>query len=297
MSNVYREIYRKYQQDLKENVDLKKYNTFRVGGIASILLEPKNVDMFIDMINICKLNKYNFKIIGNGSNILFQDKVYEEIIITTKKMKSLSIDNNIVTCDCGISIPALSFALYKNSLSGFEKLCGIPGTIGGAIVMNAGAYGREIKDVLKEITVYDKEGNVFNVNADALDLSYRHSNIRDNEYIVLSSVFNVTEGNQEEIKILMDECKSKRIKSQPLEFPNAGSIFKKEGDVFAGRIIDECNLKGFKIGGAMVSEKHANFIVNSQNATCKDVLNLIKYVQNTVFNKFGINLNTEVEII
>lgn len=297
MNNNYNEILNRYEGKFKINEDLSKYHTFRIKGKADIVLLPENIEDLKDMLNFCRTNKYNHVLIGNGSNIIFNNGIFNGILITTKHLKSIEINDETMYCECGVPLPLAALKALNAELSGLEKLSGIPGTLGGAIVMNAGAYGSEIKDVLVSACVYDKDGKIYDLSCDELNMSYRHSIVKEKELIVLSCILKLQKGNSEEIKEIMDACKSKRISSQPLEYPSAGSIFKKGDEYFPGKLIDELGLKGFSIGGAAVSEKHANFLVNKDNSTAEDLQNLIKYVQKEVYNKYNINLKTEIEFL
>lgn len=290
-----------FRDDLKcyveENSNLKKYNTFKIGGNCPLMVFPDTINKFKESISYCNKNSIKYIILGNGSNILFDDNGYDGIIISTKKLNNISFDNEFVYCESGAVLALIGVQAAKKSLTGFEKLSGIPGTIGGAVVMNAGAYGSELKDVLVEVTVLDKNANIITLSPSELDLGYRSSNVKENNYIVLSVKLKLEEGNYEDIKCLMDTLREKRKTSQPLEYPNAGSIFKRNGEFIPGKAIDEIGLKGFSIGGASVSEKHANFIVNKNNASSKDIKSLISYIQKTIKEKYNEVLHTEIEIL
>lgn len=297
LENNYEKITVKYLDKIKFNENLSKYHTFRINGIAKLVIEPTETEELVDIIKICKDNNYKFNIIGNGSNILFENGCYEGVLIVTKKMKTFEIDGNKIKCACGVPMPLIAQQALKHSLAGLEKLSGIPGTIGGAIKMNAGAYGVEIKDVLTSVTICDKDCSVRTIDPKELELSYRYSNVTQKGYVIIGCELTLTPGNYDDIKQVIDECRNKRLASQPIEYPNAGSIFKKEGEHFAGKLIDDCGLKGFSVGGAMVSTKHANFIVNKENATFQDVIDLITYIKQTIYIQNKVQLHTEVEII
>lgn len=294
---IYNKFTDKYNDKIKINEDLFKYHTFRIKGTADMVAEPTSIKELIDMITICKENEYKYNVIGRGSNILFNNGVYNGILIVTRGISNIEIQDNKIKCSCGVPLPLVAKKALDNGLSGLEKLSGIPGSIGGAILMNAGAYGAEIKDVLSSVTVCDENGNIKTLHPSELDLRYRHSNIKENKYIVLECELTLQYGKKEDIKSVIDECKAKRLSSQPIEYPSAGSIFKREGEHFAGKLIDDCGLKGFSVGGAMVSTKHANFIVNKENATFDDVYNLITYIKQAIYLEKNIELHTEVEII
>ena len=297
MNTNYNEILNRYKDRCKVNEDLSKYHTFRIKGSADIVLLPESKDELVDMLHFCRLNNYKYTIIGNGSNIIFNNGIYSGILITTKNMKNIIIDENNIYCECGAPLPLVAMKALNAELSGLEKLSGIPATLGGAIIMNAGAYGSEIKDVLVSACVCDKDNNIYDLSKNELDMSYRHSIIKDKELIVLSCVLKLHKGDREKMKETMDMCKSKRLSSQPLEYPSAGSIFKRDEEYFPGKLIDDLGLKGFSIGGAAISEKHANFLINKNNATAEDLKNLILYIQKEVYDKYKVNLKTEVEFI
>lgn len=297
MSSKYTEILNRYNNRCVIDADIAKYHTFRIHGKADMVLLPENKEEFLDMLRICKQQQYTYAVIGNGSNILFNNGVYNGVLISTKKMKNISIQGTSIFCECGVPLPSVAMKALKSNLKGLEKLSGIPGTMGGVIVMNAGAHGSEIRDVLRSVCVCDENGNVYELTPDELNMSYRHSSVKEKNLIVLSCQLILEHGNYDEIKEVMESCKQKRINSQPLEFPSAGSVFKKEGEFFAGKLIDDLGLKGFSIGGATVSVKHANFIVNTDNATTLDIQNLIAYIQKEVYKKYNVNLHTEIEFL
>lgn len=297
MNNNYNQILNRYNGKIKVDEDVSKYHTFRIKGKADIVLLPENVEDLKDMLHFCRINNYNHALIGNGSNILFNNGIYKGVLITTRQLKSVQINDDTMYCECGVPLPLAAVKALSSNLSGLEKLSGIPGTLGGAIVMNAGAYGSEIKDVLVSACVYDQNGKVYDLTPEELDMSYRHTIIKERNLTVLSCILKLHKGDHETIKGIMDTCKKKRTSSQPLEYPSAGSIFKKGNDYFPGKLIDDLGLKGFSIGGAEVSDKHANFIVNKDNSTAEDVQNLILYIQTQVRDKYNIDLKTEVEFL
>lgn len=297
MSGKYTEILNRYNNRCVIDADIAKYHTFRIHGKADMVLLPENKEELLDMLRICKQQQYTYTVIGNGSNILFKNGVYNGVLISTKKMKNINIQGTSIFCECGVPLPSVAMKALKANLKGLEKLSGIPGTMGGAIVMNAGAHGSEIRDVLISVCVCNENGNIYELTPDELNMTYRHSSVKENNLIVLSCELKLEHGNYDEIKEIMESCKQKRINSQPLEFPSAGSVFKKEGEFFAGKLIDDLGLKGFSIGGATVSVKHANFIVNTNNATTSDIQNLIAHIQKEVYNKYNVNLHTEIEFL
>lgn len=283
--------------NVEENVSLKKYTTFKVGGNGKIVVCPDTIDKFVKAITTCRDKDINYFILGNGSNVLFDDDGYDGVIISTRKLRSVNITDTYLDCECGAVIAAIGFTAAKNSLTGFEQLSGIPGTIGGGVVMNAGAYGRELKDVLVSIKALTQDGQVIELSNEDLNLSYRKSNIKEKGLIVLSARLQLEKGDKAIIDETMATLRGKRITSQPLEYPSAGSIFKRNGEFIPGKAIDECGLKGFTVGGAMISHKHANFIVNYENATASDIKGLIKYIQNIIQKKYNTHIETEIEMV
>ena len=284
----------KYSNKIKINENLENYHTFRIKGDADIIAEPKNTQELIDMVNVCKENSYKYSILGRGSNTLFKNGEYRGILIVTRGIKDININENILICSCGATLPMVAKVALDNSLSGLEGLSGIPGTIGGAVLMNAGAFGTEMKDLLVSVTVCDKDGTIKRINPSDLELSYRHSNVKEKEYIVLECEIKLKKAKQDDIKATTENFKNRRLSSQPYEYPSSGSIFKRQGEYIAGKLIDECGLKGYSIGGAMVSPKHANFIINTGNATFEDVKSLIDFIQSSIYKKDKVSLNTEV---
>lgn len=287
-----------YCEILKKS-PMSRQTSFKVGGNADIIAFPKNTDALIDVISKATNENIPFYVMGNGSNLLVKDCGIEGLVIKTTAMDpDIITDGNTIKCSAGTPLSKLCITAYENSLSGLEFAYGIPGTVGGAVFMNAGAYGGEMKDVLISVTHTDTNGNIVTMQADELDLGYRKSFYSDNtDKIILSAEFRLTVGDKTEIKAKMDDLMGRRKDKQPLEFPSAGSTFKRPEGHFAGALIEQCNLKGYTIGGAQVSEKHAGFIINRFNGTATDVFDLIDYVRNTVQNETGITLEPEVRII
>jgi UDP-N-acetylmuramate dehydrogenase len=235
--------------------------------------------------------------IGNGSNILFSDDGFSGIIIKTTKLNHLEIKNNIITADCGARLSKMCDLALQNSLGGITPLCGIPGTVGGAVYMNAGAYGSEIKDTLISSTYLDENLNLIAINNEEHNFSYRKSFFSHTNLIILSSQFKLEKSDYNILKEETTCFLKQRAEKQPLNFPNAGSTFKRPNEYYAGKLIEDCGLKGFCIGDAQVSEKHSGFLVNKGNATAKDVLELIEYIKKKVFNEYNIMLETEIEFV
>lgn len=285
------------------NEPLKKHTTFRIGGAADLLVTPQSEEQLIKLFKYIKENCIRYVIIGNGSNLLFSDEGYRGIVVKIgselSSIEAIPCENGmIINAGAGTLLSKLALFACENSLTGLEFASGIPGNVGGAVLMNAGAYDGEISQVLVRSTYLDCEKlSVCTKNFDEHDFSYRHSSYENDGYLILSASFLLKKGNKEDILSKMKDLNNRRITKQPLEFPSAGSTFKRPAGLFAGKLIEDANLKGYTVGGAKVSEKHCGFVINTGNATCEDVLGVIKYVQNTVFAKFGVELETEVKII
>ncbi len=280
------------------NEPMKNHTTFKAGGPASILVILKTVEEIKKVILIAKEKNYPFMIIGNGSNLLFKDEGTDLLVIKlSSDFSEIKTEGNLITATAGISLSRIASEALLNSLTGFENLSGIPGTLGGAVYMNAGAYGSEIKDVLKEVTYLSEDGEILTAPADTLELSYRESVFMKKNYVILSAIIELEKGNREEIKALMDETAKKRRDKQPLEYPSAGSTFKRPEGHFAGKLIEDAGLKGLSYNGAKVSEKHCGFIINENNATASDILTLMDMVTKKVYEKFKVTLEPEVRII
>lgn len=302
------------QLSLMRDEPMKKHTTFRIGGPADYYAEP-DVSQISKLIEIAKACDMPVAVIGNGSNLLVGDKGIRGLVIGIGKglsaikvteavaqqstAQDLTAQGNgrIITAGAGAILAAVAAKAAEASLSGLEFASGIPGSVGGAVVMNAGAYGGEIKDVLIDATVLTAEGELKTVTRDELDLSYRHSIVPEKGYIVLSARFMLTPKPQDEIKAYMAELRAKRVEKQPLEYPSAGSTFKRPEGYFAGKLIMDAGLRGYSVGDAQVSGKHCGFVVNRGEATAADVLTLIKDVQETVLKQFGVKLEPEVKMI
>ena len=290
----------KIEEKITYDEPMKVHTSFKIGGKADLFLKIKTEEELIQALNYAKAKNIPITIIGNGSNILVADKGIRGLVIKIDIQKE-EITNNQdfikVKVGAGIKLMKLAIDLLNKEIAGFEELSGIPGTIGGAIYMNAGAYGKEIKDMVLETRCIDYNGNIFTLSNKEQCFGYRTSVFAKNEYIILETTIQLTKGKKNDIQTKMDEYKLKRNKTQPVEYPSAGSSFKRQDGIITAKLIDECGLKGFKIGGAMVSEKHAGFIVNVGNATAKDVLDLIKYVKEKVYEKFKIEIKEEIRIL
>jgi len=279
-------------------VSMSELTSFRIGGPAELLIKPDSSFKFQLLLKACYSSGLNVFTFGRGSNILVSDNGIKGVVFCTSEMNSCeNAGNGILECDAGVSLSYLcSFAL-ENELTGLEFAFGIPGSIGGAVYMNAGAYGGEIKDILQTCTHLNNELNFETVNKDFLEFGYRKSSYSTNCYTITSLNVKLNSGDKVQIKQKMNEIMNCRKNMQPLEFPSAGSVFKRPKDSYAGHVIEECGLKGKRIGDAEVSEKHAGFIINKGNATASDVLNLIEYIQETVLREKGIILETEIKCI
>ena len=280
-----------------ENEPMSKHTTFRIGGNAEVFVSPK-ISQVADIIKLAKEYEIPVTIIGNGSNLLVGDKGIPGLVLSFgKDAEEIQVDGSCMIVYAGALLTKIAAEAAKRSLTGFEFAAGIPGTLGGAIVMNAGAYGGEIKDVLISATVLTPEGEVLELSNGELDLSYRHSCVPENGYIVLEAVLEFMPGEEAVIREKMAELKKSRVEKQPFEYPSAGSTFKRPEGYFAGKLIQDAELRGYTVGGAQVSEKHCGFVVNKGNATAADVLQLIEDVKKNVYDKFQVELEPEVKMI
>lgn len=281
-----------------ENEPMSNRTSFKTGGPAELLVCPDNIDALITILKVCKENNIRTFIIGNGSNILVSDNGLSGVVIMLSSNFSeiKLLDEETVFCQSGVSMTRLCRFALEHSLSGLEFAFGIPGTAGGAAYMNAGAYGGEMKDVLVKCEHIDENMHLSSFSDDELKLGYRKSVYTDSSNIITSLTLKLKKADYNEIKAKMDKNLFKRKDKQPLEYPSAGSTFKRPEGYFAGALIEECGLKGYSVGGAQVSEKHAGFVINKNHATSNDVLNLIRHIQDTVYKNKGVLLETEVKI-
>jgi len=280
------------------NAPLKDLTTMRVGGCAACLIEADCEDTIHRCLSIAAEYSLPLLVIGNGSNMIISDHGFPGVVLhISKKMAVIRCDGEYITAQAGAMLPAVSRLAAENSLTGLEFASGIPGSVGGAVVMNAGAYGGEMKNVLHSVTVY-ADGNVQTLSVDALNLSYRHSIFMEHpDWIVLSATFKLTHGDREQILAQMGDLNARRREKQPLQYPSSGSFFKRPEGHFAGALIEQSNLKGYTVGGAQVSQLHAGFIINIGNATADDIYQLMKHVQKTVYETFSVELYPEVRLI
>ncbi|GGH77927.1 UDP-N-acetylmuramate dehydrogenase [Pullulanibacillus pueri] len=283
--------------EIKQDEFLKDYTYTKIGGQADFLIFPKNYEDIQTVVAFAKNNEIPLTIMGNGSNVLIRDGGIRGLVLNLTQLKNIESDGHYITAQSGARIiDASRFALEK-SLTGLEFACGIPGSVGGALYMNAGAYGGEVSDVLESALIIDEDGEISKVSAGQLELSYRTSSIQKRGLIVLEAHFHLEPGNGQEIKSKMDELTFLRESKQPLEYPSCGSVFKRPPGYYAGKLIQDSGLQGYRVGGAEVSKKHAGFIVNVNQATAKDYLSVIEHVQESVKDHFGVTLETEVKII
>lgn len=281
------------------NEPMSKHTSFKIGGEAALLITPQNVQALSLIIKKCREKNARIVFLGNGSNMLVSDQGINAVVISlcNDNSKAEYLGNGIIKSDAGVSLSKLCRLALSHSLSGLEFAFGIPGTVGGAVYMNAGAYGGEIKDVITKCDYITCDGEIKTMMADEMKLGYRTSIFNQNSCAIISAEFKLENAPSAEIKEKMDSFLNKRKTKQPLEYPSAGSTFKRPDGYFAGALIEECNLKGKSIGGAQVSEKHAGFIINKDGASANDVVSLIEHIKETVYNKFGVELEPEVKIL
>ena len=288
------------KENLYYDEPMAKHTSFKIGGPADVFIKVDNIEELKEILDLSKKNQIPLTIIGNGSNLLVTDKGIRGI--TAKlNLKDIEIKNEnnkqIIKVEAGVPVGLLAQKLLKEEITGFEEISGIPGTIGGAILMNAGAHGKEMKDIVTEITAIDYNGKIHKFTNEQAKFTYRNSIFSSGKYIILQAKIILEKGNAKEIKAKMDEYAQFRKEKQPIEYPSAGSTFKRGTDFITAKLIDDAGLKGYTIGGAKVSEKHAGFIINTGNATAQDVLDLAKYVTNKVYEKFGKKIEFEIKIV
>ena len=282
---------------IKVDEPLKNYTYTHTGGNADFYITVYTHEDAKNTLIFCKENDIPVTILGNGSNLIIRDGGIRGVVLNTLELKEITREGNTVYAGSGARIIDVSRFARDHSLSGLEFACGIPGSVGGAVYMNAGAYGGEIKDVLVEIIAVTPEGEIITVGKDDLHLGYRKSVVQENDYLVLQAIFELEESDQADIQSVMDELTHLRESKQPLELPSCGSVFQRPPGHFAGKLIQDSNLQGHRIGGVEVSKKHAGFMVNVDNGTGSDYEALIAHVQDVVFDKFGVKLEREVRII
>lgn len=289
------------KEKIKQNEPMKNHTSFKIGGPAEFFVKVNSVEELKELLQLCEINKIPLTIVGNGSNLLVLDNGIKGIVLKIElkqiQIKDIEEGKVEVIVDSGVQLGLLAQNLLKEEISGFEELSGIPGTIGGAVVMNAGAHGKEMKDIVTEITAIDYNGNMHIFTNEESEFSYRHSKFLDEKYIILQVKLLLEKEKREEIKSKMDEYAKYRKEKQPIEYSSAGSTFKRGTDFITAKLIDDAGLKGYSIGGAKISEKHTGFIINTGNATAKDVLDLVEYVTDKVYEKFGKKIELEIKVL
>ena len=290
------------EKNIKRNEPMSKHTSFKTGGNADYFIAAKTIEEIQAILNYSKENNIKLFVIGNGSNLLISDEGIKGIVLKIAldeiKIEELASGCKLVYCGAGVKVMALAQVLKKENIAGFEEFAGIPGTIGGANFMNAGAYGKEFKEIIVETKALNKEtGKIELLKNAEQDLKYRSSVFKNKKYIILETTLKLENGNAQEIGRKMNEYLQQRKEKQPMDYPSAGSTFKRGDGFITAKLIDECGLKGYQIGGAQISEKHAGFIINKKNATTRDILDLIEYTKKKVFEKYGVQIEEEVEIM
>ena len=284
------------ETNVKLNEPMHKHTTFKIGGPADIFVTPETKEALLDLIGFCKTENIPVTVVGNGSNMLVSDDGIDGVVICTEKINYVNLKDDVITSGAGAFLAVVANTAARESLSGLEFAAGIPGTVGGGTFMNAGAYGGELKDVIETVTALDSDGNVKVFKAEECGFGYRTS-IFGGGYVILEVTFRLKKGNKEEILDVMKDLSQRRRDKQPLEYPSAGSTFKRPEGYFAGKLIEDANLKGYAIGGAQVSEKHSGFVINKGGATAQDVLDLVEYIKKQVKEQSGVDLQEEIKLI
>ena len=286
------------EENIMRDEPMSKHTSFKIGGPADIYIVPQSKEEFIDAMKVLTVHNYPYMIVGNGTDLLIKDGGIEGAVINTAELNNIQVCGDALIAGAGTTLESLCNAALSSSLTGIEFACGIPGTIGGAVYMNAGAYGGEIKDVCEWCNVIDmKSLKQCKIYRDDMNFGYRTSTVQQKGYITLEACFKLKKGESNDIKSRMDEFNRKRREKQPLEFPSAGSVFKRPEGYYAGKLIEDAGLKGMCVGGAQVSEKHTGFIINRGSASADDVIKLIRLVQRTIKEKFGVDMHPEIKII
>ncbi|MDY5181533.1 UDP-N-acetylmuramate dehydrogenase [Butyribacter sp.] len=287
------------EKQVAESEPMSRHTTFRIGGPAKVFVSPDNIEKIIKTIELLKNEKCDYFILGNGSNILAADEGYDGVVVSTENLKNLNIEREesnetFIYAEAGVMLSRAAVLASESSLTGLEFAGGIPGTVGGAVSMNAGAYGGEIKDIIVSADVLMSDGTVVKLTRDELELSYRSSIVQKEKMIVLSAEFALKKGNKSEILDKMKDFSQRRRDKQPLEYASAGSTFKRPEGYFAGKLIDDAGLRGYRVGNVMVSDKHCGFVVNMGGGTCEEVKAVINHVREEVDKQFGVTLEMEV---
>ena len=288
----------------KKEEEMKKHTTFRVGGPARYFVSPAGEEALAAVLRLCRKEGMPYYILGNGSNLLVSDQGYDGVMIlmgdgflNLEKKLFGDRDDVIYTVGAGLLLSRIAKEALEDSLTGFEFAAGIPGTLGGAVVMNAGAYGGEMKDIIRSVRVMDPQGNLLELDASQMDFAYRHSCVLEKHYIVLSAELELRRGDKAQIQAQMEDLAARRREKQPLEYPSAGSTFKRPAGYFAGKLIQDAGLRGFRVGGAQVSEKHCGFVINREQATAEDIRTLCHEIQKKVKDTFGVDLECEIRML
>ena len=283
---------------VQENAPMAKFTSFRAGGCADLLVQPQNIKELQDVLQVLQEEGCPHMVLGNGSNVLVKDGGYRGVIVKLGSgFDHVVVEGNVIRCGSGALLSAVAKAAADAGLTGMECLSGIPGSIGGAVFMNAGAYGGEMKQIVESAEVLTSEGEVLNLTNEELGMGYRTSVIAKNDYVALSAVLKLEKGDRQEIRAYMEDLKERRVTKQPLEFGSAGSTFKRPEGYFAGKLIQDSGMQGYRVGDAQVSEKHCGFVINRGNATAAEVMQLMKDVADRVEEKFGVRLEPEVRRI
>ena len=288
------------KEKIKYNEPMAKHTSFKIGGPAQCFINAESVEEIKQICKVASKNDINLTIIGNGSNLLVTDNGINGIVVKVNIKKfelEFSNDDVSLIVGAGNKLGEIAQKLLRNEITGFEFAAGIPGTIGGAVRMNAGAYGKEMKDIVETVKCMDYDGNIYEKSSKDLEFEYRKSMFAKNKFIILEAKLKLQKGNAQYIKDKMLEFEQSRKQKQPLEFPSAGSTFKRGTDFITAKLIDDAGLKGYRVGGAMVSTKHAGFVVNENNATAQDVLNLVKHIKQEVYKKFNKKIELEIQVI
>lgn len=286
------------KQNVKLEEPMSKHTTFRIGGPAEVFVTPQSVEELGQVVLACNNSSVPFFVVGHGSNLLVSDAGMNGVIIRLyNNFANFSIEGTKVYAQAGVMLNRLGNAIRDEELTGFEFAAGIPGTLGGAVRMNAGAYGGEMKDIVTAVQLMDKNGNLLEKSGEEMEFAYRHSIVEEEGYIVIGATLTLQQGNREEIEARMEELAIARKTKQPLEYPSAGSTFKRPEGYFAGKLIQDAGLRGYSVGGAQVSEKHCGFVINKDGATASDVLKLISDVKQAVYDKFQVELEPEIRLM
>ncbi len=298
MQEFIKEVEKKEIGKIVQDVSLSKYTTYKVGGIAPVIIYPKNKGKLVSLLKLIRKYDLKYKILGNGSNLLFSDQTYDGVLIKLDCFDTMTFVRNKVICGAGVSLMKVAKEAVKRGLCGLEFASGIPGTIGGAIYMNAGAYNSDMGYIVQSVTVVTDDLRIITLTNKEMDFHYRTSFLQSHEnYICLEAVLKLAKGDKKELDAIVKERRARRMESQPLEYPSAGSVFRNPDGMYAGKLIEDIGLKGKRKGGAEVSLKHANFIVNKNRASAKDIHDLILYVQDKVYEHYGIKLKIEQEFV